>query len=205
MRARSASYGAERVRRALLERLAVEPRDRVLELGCRQRPRCCSAVAARATQGFVAGVEPEEFAFRHASRRCERLVREGRVALLRGTSLDLSAFEDGSFDKVYGVHVTYFWDDPLPHLREVRRVLRPGGRLLLGTSEGAPSPRASRRPSSAASRRRASARSAPRAPTSGLDHGRVGRERMEQELRPGARRALRRDADRRARTAPRSA
>jgi SAM-dependent methyltransferase len=137
VRARSASCGAERVRRALLERLAVGPRDRVLELGFGSG-RLLLAVAARAAQGFVAGIEPEEFALRHAQRRCERLVREGRVALLRGTSRDLSAFDAGDFDKVYGVHVTSFWDDPLPHLREIRRLLRPGGRLLLGYCPGEP-------------------------------------------------------------------
>ena len=136
VRARSASYGAERVRRALLERLAVEPRDRVLELGVGSG-RMLFAVAVRVTQGFVAGIEPEEYALRHASRRCERLVREGRVVLRRGTSRDLSGFGASSFDKVYGVHVTDFWDDPLPHLREIRRVLRPGGRLLLGCGAAA--------------------------------------------------------------------
>jgi len=139
VRARSASCGAERVRRALLERLAVGPRDRVLELGFGSG-RLLSAVAARATQGFVAGVEPEAYALRHARRRCERLLREGRVALLRGTSRDLAAFDAAAFDQVYGVHVTYFWDDPLPHLREIRRVLRPGGRLLLGYCAGEASP-----------------------------------------------------------------
>jgi SAM-dependent methyltransferase len=137
VRARSASCGAERVRRALLERLAVEPRDRVLELGFGSGRLLC-AVAARAAQGFVAGVEPEEFALRHAARRCERLVHERRVALVRGTSRDLSSFATGGFDKVYGVHVAYFWDDPAPHLGEVRRVLRPGGRLLLGYCPGEP-------------------------------------------------------------------
>jgi SAM-dependent methyltransferase len=137
VRARSASCGAERVRRALLERLAVGPRDRVLELGVGSG-RLLFAVAARAAQGFVAGVEPEEYALRHAERRCARLVREGRVALRRGTSHDLSSFGSGLFDKVYGVHVTYFWDDPLPHLLEIRRVLRPGGRLLLGYCPGEP-------------------------------------------------------------------
>jgi SAM-dependent methyltransferase len=137
VRARSASCGAARVRRALLERLAVGPRDHVLELGFGSGRLLC-AVAARAAQGFVAGIEPEEFALRHARRRCERLVREGRVALLPGSSLDLSAFASAAFDKVYGVHVTYFWHEPLAHLREIRRVLRPGGRLVLGYCAGEP-------------------------------------------------------------------
>jgi ubiquinone/menaquinone biosynthesis C-methylase UbiE len=137
VRAHSASCGAARVRRALLDRLAVEKRDRVLELGFGSG-RLLFAVAARATEGLVAGVEPEETALRHAGRRCERLVRDGRVTLLRGSSHDLSLFATGAFDKVYGVHVTHFWDEPLPHLREIRRVLRPGGRLLLGSCAGEP-------------------------------------------------------------------
>jgi ubiquinone/menaquinone biosynthesis C-methylase UbiE len=137
VRARSASCGAERVRRALLVRLDVAPRDHVLELGVGSG-RLLSAVAARAAQGVVAGVEPDEVAYRQARRTCERGVREGRVVLLQGTSVDLSAFADDAFDKVYGVHVAYFWEDPLPHLAEIRRVLRPGGRLVLGYCDGEP-------------------------------------------------------------------
>lgn len=137
VRARSASLGPERVRRALLERLAVGPRDRVLELGFGSG-RLLLAVAARATHGFVAGVEPEDLALRHAGRRCQRLVRRGRVALVRGTSRDLSAFAATSFDRVYGVHVAYFWENPQPHLDEIQRVLRPGGQLLLGYCPGEP-------------------------------------------------------------------
>jgi len=137
VRARSARFGGDRVRRALLAQLEIQRSDRVLELGFGSG-RLLFAVAARAAQGFVAGVEPDEYALRHASRRCERLVREGRVALVRGTSRDLSVFATGAFDKVYGVNVVDFWEDPEPHLLEIRRVLRPGGRVLLGRCAGEP-------------------------------------------------------------------
>ena len=41
-------------------------------------------------------------------------------------------FPDARFDKAYSVHALYFWKSPVIHLREIRRVLRPGGRLVLG-------------------------------------------------------------------------
>ncbi len=38
---------------------------------------------------------------------------------------------DARFDAALAVHVVYFWREPLADLAEIRRVLRPGGRLLL--------------------------------------------------------------------------
>jgi ubiquinone/menaquinone biosynthesis C-methylase UbiE len=137
VRARSVRLGPERVREALLARLAPGKRDRILELGVGSGSTLLT-VATRAHQGFVAGVEPDPLALRHAKRRCERLVREGRVSLVAGSSTDLGMFEPASFDRVYGVHVSSFWDEPAGHLAEIRRVLRPGGLVLLGRSPWLP-------------------------------------------------------------------
>src|SRR5262249_35135573 len=41
-------------------------------------------------------------------------------------------FDAGAFDKVLSVHTLYFWKDPAACLREIRRVLRPDGTLVLG-------------------------------------------------------------------------
>jgi ubiquinone/menaquinone biosynthesis C-methylase UbiE len=41
-------------------------------------------------------------------------------------------WEDGAFDAALGVHTLYFWRDVGAALTEIRRALRPGGRLALG-------------------------------------------------------------------------
>lgn len=129
--ARAASYPGESVARAVLELTELEAADAVLELGCGSG-RVLSAVAARLRQGFVAGVDPSELMVRHARARNRRWIALGRADIRSGHSGDLSPYADGRFDTVYGAHVVYFWTEPRRDLAEIRRVLRPGGLLLLG-------------------------------------------------------------------------
>lgn len=46
-------------------------------------------------------------------------------------------FQDASFDGLLSVNTIYFWPDPAAALREIRRVLRPGGRVVLGVRRNA--------------------------------------------------------------------
>jgi SAM-dependent methyltransferase len=89
-------------------------------------------VAARLRRGFAAGIDPSEWMVRHARARNRRWLASGRTEIRVGRSDDLAGFGDGRFDRVYGTHVVYFWSQPWRDLAEIRRVLRPGGRLLLG-------------------------------------------------------------------------
>lgn len=116
---------------AVLARTAVGPADRVLELGCGSGGTLFH-VARRAPRGLVVGIDASDAMLRRARMRDPDLVGSGRVRLEPGTCADLSAFTPGGFDKVYAVHEVYFWSDPRAELGEIRRVLRPGGELLLG-------------------------------------------------------------------------
>lgn len=57
-------------------------------------------------------------------------IAKGLIELRRASS-DQIPYQDESFDRIYAVHTLYFWNDQRTHLREIRRICRVGGRLLL--------------------------------------------------------------------------
>lgn len=113
-----------------LRLLRLAPTDRVLEVGF-GHGRTIQRAAEAVPQGFVAGVDISEQMVRMASRENRHHIAAGRVALRLSDAAPLP-FSDCSFDKVYCIHVLYFWPEPRDQLREILRVLKPGGRFLLG-------------------------------------------------------------------------
>ncbi len=83
-------------------------------------------LASKAQGLKLFGLDLSEDMVREATARNARLLSSGQLQLVHGTS-DRMPFADGAFDRVFCINVVYFWDDPLPHLHELRRVLRPGG------------------------------------------------------------------------------
>ena len=78
----------------------------------------------------VFGVDPSPAMLLQARRRNVAAVREGRVELRQGSAESLP-LADASCDGVLAVNSLQVWPDPLRGLCEVRRVLKPGGRLAL--------------------------------------------------------------------------
>jgi ubiquinone/menaquinone biosynthesis C-methylase UbiE len=125
---------------AALEVLAVERHSRVLEIGF-GTGALVQRLAALATDGLVAGVDLSELMVAQATRRNREAVKAGRVDLRCG-GVSALPFADQAFDRVVAINSFQFWPSPLHDLREVRRVLAPGGRLVLGMRQTlAPHPR----------------------------------------------------------------
>jgi ubiquinone/menaquinone biosynthesis C-methylase UbiE len=115
---------------ACVELLRVEPRQRVLEIGF-GHGRTVALLAERASRGHVLGVDPSDTMLRQARARNRRAIREGRVQLRIGEAAKLPA-ADASFERVLAVNCVQFWGDVPGALAEIRRVLAPGGALLVG-------------------------------------------------------------------------
>jgi SAM-dependent methyltransferase len=115
--------------RIALEELAVRTDEAVLEVGCghgRTLTRLAELPCA-----FASGIDPSEVMVRLARRRARRWIEAGRADVCLASSARIP-HADARFDAAMAMHVIYFWSEPVTDLREIRRVLRPAGRLLLG-------------------------------------------------------------------------
>jgi ubiquinone/menaquinone biosynthesis C-methylase UbiE len=109
--------------------LDVQPTDRVIELGCGPGV-AIAALADRAVRGLVVGVDHSRVMIRQAGRRNRTAVRAGRVRLIH-TPVEALSVSDGPFDAALAVNTVGMWPDPTARLRELARLLRPGGRIAL--------------------------------------------------------------------------
>jgi ubiquinone/menaquinone biosynthesis C-methylase UbiE len=117
---------------ALLAAAALRPGERVLDVACGTGlvTLQAAAVAAEAPGGEVVGVDIAE-AMLEAARA--QALRRGLAAAARFARMDAErlGLPDASFDAVLCALGLMYLPDPPQALREMRRVLRPGGRAVL--------------------------------------------------------------------------
>lgn len=102
---------------------------RILDIGC-GGGRTIEKLAAVASAGKVFGIDYSAASVAAARNTNARWLEAGRVAIQQGSVSHLP-FPDGSFDVATAVETHYYWPDLEADLREVLRVLKPGGRLVI--------------------------------------------------------------------------
>jgi ubiquinone/menaquinone biosynthesis C-methylase UbiE len=119
-----------RMAQRAIELLDVQPNEKVLEIGFGPGVGI-ELLAHSASLGWVTGIDPSEEMVEQASARNAAAIAAGRVVLQRG-SVERLPFEDSTFDKALAVNSMQVWPNAIAGLREIRRVLRPGGCVVLG-------------------------------------------------------------------------
>ena len=117
-----------RRRRALVhEALAAAPGERVLDAGCGPGFYVAETLERVGAEGSVVGVDASESMLALAAKRCEG---HDNVSFHEGdvTALPVA---DADFDRALSVQVLEYVADIPAALAEMRRVLRPGGRVLI--------------------------------------------------------------------------
>ncbi len=121
------SFGQDpRWRRALVAAIDPQPGQRVLDVACGTGLVTFALAAVDGVE--VVGLDQSEDML--AGARARSRSRNGAVRFLRGEAEDLP-FGDGEFDALSFTYLLRYVDDPAATLRELARVVRPGGRIAM--------------------------------------------------------------------------
>ena len=112
-----------------LRQVAIEKSFKVLDIGC-GGGRTIQKLAAIATDGHVCGVDYASGSVSVSRAKNAELLKAGRVEI-REASVSHLPFPDEMFDLATAIETQYYWFDLVNDMKEVRRVLKPGGRLVV--------------------------------------------------------------------------
>ena len=122
-------WAEEELYRRALGLLALQLEDVVLEVGCGTGVGIEQA-AEIAALGKICGIEPSEALLAVARTRNADAIRDGYVELQAGLASRLP-WPEATFNRALAVNSPRDWPQPVVNLSEIRRTMRPGGKLAL--------------------------------------------------------------------------
>ena len=123
------NLGHSPVARWGLRFLELAPDARVLDCGCGGGTNI-KRLLKKCPQGIVRGVDYSAVSVEKARNLNRTAIQKGRCGVWQ-SSVEHIIFEKDWFDAVTAFETVYFWSDLPRCLREVRRVLKPGGTFLI--------------------------------------------------------------------------
>jgi len=127
--ARFMNIGHSRLTRWGLSHISINKDDTILDIGC-GGGRTVNTLAKIAAEGKVYGIDYSEVSVAVSTSKNKRLIDAGRVKILHA-SVDSLPFSADMFNLVIAVESCHFWPDLVNNLKEIRRVLKPGGSVII--------------------------------------------------------------------------
>jgi ubiquinone/menaquinone biosynthesis C-methylase UbiE len=112
-----------------LKHVSVKSDFVILDVGC-GGGKTISRLARRAVQGKVCGLDHSEDMIDYSKKVNEKLIATKRAEIVQG-SVEETGFKDDFFDLVTAIETYYFWPNLAEAFREMKRILRIGGCLLI--------------------------------------------------------------------------
>lgn len=112
-----------------LQQVSIENNFKILDVGC-GGGRTIQKLASVTGAGLVCGVDYASGSVAVSQRKNAELIKRGLVEV-HEASVSQLPFADASFDLATAVETQYYWPDLVNDMKEVRRVLKPGGRLVI--------------------------------------------------------------------------
>ena len=112
-----------------LTHVAIRKCDAILDVGC-GGGRTVQKLAGIAASGRVYGIDSSEASVMVSRRTNKQFIETGHVEI-RHSSVSSLPFPDSVFDLVTAVNSHCHWPDLVAGMKEVSRVLKPGGTLMI--------------------------------------------------------------------------
>ena len=127
--ARLMNIGHSHVTRWGLSHISINKDDTILDIGC-GGGKTINTLAKIAPEGKIYGIDYSEVSVEVAINTNKKLINAGRVEILHA-SVESLPFPNNLFNLVTAIESYYFWPDLVNNLKEIRRILKPGGSLIL--------------------------------------------------------------------------
>jgi ubiquinone/menaquinone biosynthesis C-methylase UbiE len=124
------NFGNNYLNKLAVQALDIQPNDHILEVGFGGGVALYK-ILKNIHGGFVAGIDYSPEMVKRGKRKFQKSIASGKMTLVEGNVTSMP-FDDVSFDKVCTINTIYFWPDPTAGLKEILRVLKPGGRFVVG-------------------------------------------------------------------------
>jgi ubiquinone/menaquinone biosynthesis C-methylase UbiE len=121
--------GHERMTDWGLDQVAIESDFNILDVGC-GGGKTLRKLAAMASRGRIYGIDYAEGSIAVSRQYNAQLIEADRV-VVRKASVSQLPFPNDTFDLVTAIETQYYWPDLEGAMREILRVLKPGGRLVV--------------------------------------------------------------------------